>query len=103
MVEIDQLKKDRISTIKFMKESLQSNLEKQNLAYHNVEPLYVHPASRIQESGPIDHILEGFRIVVKNSIDCFKALGVIHTNYHVIPLKIRDYISNPLWLSLIHI
>tara|TARA_B100001250_G_scaffold9798_1_gene8486 strand:- start:3382 stop:5583 length:2202 start_codon:yes stop_codon:yes gene_type:complete len=97
LVEIDELKKDRISTIKVMKESLQSNLEKQKLAYHNVEPLYVHPASRIQESGPIDHILEGFRIVVKNSIDCFKALGVIHTNYHVIPLKIRDYISNPLW------
>ena len=97
LLEIDELKKDRISTIKAMQESLQNNLEKQNLVYHNVEPLYVHPASRIHESGPIDHILEGFRIVVKKSLDCFQALGIIHTNYYVIPLKIRDYISNPLW------
>ena len=97
LLEIDELKKDRISTIKVMQESLQNNLEKQNLAFHNVEPLYVHPASRILESGPIDHILEGFRIVVKKSLDCFQALGIIHTNYSVIPLKIRDYISNPLW------
>ena len=97
LLEIDELKKDRISTIKSMQESLQNNLEKQNLVYHNVEPLYVHPASRIHESGPIDHILEGFRIVVKKSLDCFQALGIIHTNYYVIPLKIRDYISNPLW------
>ena len=97
LVEIDELKKDRISTIKAMKDSLQNNLEKQKFAYHNVEPLYVHPSSRIHESGPIDHILEGFRIVVKNSLDCFQALGIVHTNYNVIPLKIRDYISNPLW------
>ena len=97
LLEIDELKKDRISTIKAMQDSLQNNLEKQNLVYHNVEPLYVHPASRIHESGPIDHILEGFRIVVKKSLDCFQALGIIHTNYYVIPLKIRDYISNPLW------
>ena len=97
LLEIDELKKDRISTIKAMQESLQNNLEKQNFVYHNVEPLYVHPASRIHESGPIDHILEGFRIVVKKSLDCFQALGIIHTNYYVIPLKIRDYISNPLW------
>ena len=97
LLEIDELKRDRISTIKAMQESLQNNLEKQNLVYHNVEPLYVHPASRIHESGPIDHILEGFRIVVKKSLDCFQALGIIHTNYYVIPLKIRDYISNPLW------
>ena len=97
LLEIDELKKDRISTIKAMQESLQNNLEKQNLVYHNVEPLYVHPTSRIHESGPIDHILEGFRIVVKKSLDCFQALGIIHTNYYVIPLKIRDYISNPLW------
>ena len=97
LIEIDELKKDRISTIKVMKDSLQNNLEKKKFAYHNVEPLYVHPSSRIHDSGPIDHILEGFRIVVKNSLDCFQALGIVHTNYYVIPLKIRDYISNPLW------
>jgi len=80
-----------------MRISLLRTLEKNNLAYNTIEPLFVHPASRIQERGPIDHVLEGFRIIVKNSLDCFNALGIVHTNFYVIPLKIRDYISNPLW------
>jgi len=97
LTEIDELKKARTSTINGMRISLLRTLEKNNLAYKTIEPLFVHPASRIQERGPIDHVLEGFRIIVKNSLDCFKALGIVHTSFYVIPLKIRDYISNPLW------
>jgi RelA/SpoT family (p)ppGpp synthetase len=97
LTEIDELKKARISSINTMQKSLQTNIEKHNLVFHEIEPLFVHPASRIHKSEPIDHILNGFRIVVKNSLDCFQALGIVHTNYYVIPLKIRDYISNPLW------
>ena len=93
--EIDELKQARISSIHAMQESLLKTLENQNLEYDKVEPLFVHPSSQIKEQDPIDHVLEGFRVVVKNSIACFKALGIIHTNYNVIPLKIRDYISNP--------
>tara|TARA_Y100001970_G_scaffold293411_1_gene440023 strand:- start:635 stop:2848 length:2214 start_codon:yes stop_codon:yes gene_type:complete len=95
--EIDELIKARISTINSMKKSIENNIEKQNLPYKKIETLFVHPASRIQDAGPIDHVLEGFRIIVNNSLDCFQALGIMHTNYNVIPLKIRDYISNPLW------
>jgi len=97
ILDIDALKKERISSINAMRISLLETLEKHNLAYKTIEPLFVHPAKRIQEIGPIDHVLEGFRIVVKNSLDCFKSLGVVHTSFNVIPLKIRDYISNPLW------
>jgi len=97
LADIDELKKARISTINTMKFSLLKNLENQNFAYHKIEPLFVHPASRIQERGPVDHVLKGFRIIVKNSLACFQALGILHTGFFVIPLKIRDYISNPLW------
>ncbi len=95
--QIDELISARISTIDSMKKSIENNIEKQKLPYKKIEPLFVHPASRIQEIGPIDHVLEGFRIIVGNSLDCFNILGILHTNYNVIPLKIRDYISNPLW------
>ena len=95
--EIDELKQARISSIHAMQNSLHKTLENQNLEYNQVEPLFVHPSSQIKEQDPIDHVLEGFRVVVKNSMACFQALGIIHTNYNVIPLKIRDYISNPLW------
>jgi guanosine-3',5'-bis(diphosphate) 3'-pyrophosphohydrolase len=97
LTDIDELKKARIPTINGMRISLQETLEKHNLEYKTINPLFVHPAHRIQEKGPIDHVLEGFRIIVNNSLDCFKALGMIHTSFNVIPLKIRDYISNPLW------
>ena len=36
-----------------------------------------------------------FRIIVKNEEDCYRALGVIHTNYNAIPGKFKDFISIP--------
>lgn len=36
-----------------------------------------------------------FRIIVDTPEDCYKALGIIHTNYQVIPGEFMDYISIP--------
>jgi GTP pyrophosphokinase len=36
-----------------------------------------------------------FRVVVKSVEDCYKALGVIHNAYRVVPGRFKDYISNP--------
>ncbi len=35
----------------------------------------------------------GFRIIVKDIDDCYKALGVLHKEYNCIPGKFKDYIS----------
>ncbi len=37
----------------------------------------------------------GFRIVVPDVGDCYRALAVIHTTWHVVPGRFKDYISNP--------
>ncbi len=37
----------------------------------------------------------GFRIILKNIEDCYKALGVLHSKYNCIPGKFKDYISSP--------
>ena len=37
----------------------------------------------------------GFRILVNNINDCYKALGIFHTKYSAIPGKFKDYISTP--------
>ena len=39
--------------------------------------------------------LMAFRILVENISDCYQALGVIHSTYHVVPGRFRDYISTP--------
>ncbi len=36
-----------------------------------------------------------FRIFVENVTDCYHVLGILHSNYHVIPDRFRDFISTP--------
>lgn len=36
-----------------------------------------------------------FRIVVPKVSDCYQALAVVHTTWHVVPGRFKDYISNP--------
>jgi len=36
-----------------------------------------------------------FRIIVKDILECYKTLGVIHNHYHTIPQSFKDYISMP--------
>ncbi len=37
----------------------------------------------------------GFRIILDNIEDCYKALGVFHNKWNCIPGKFKDYISSP--------
>jgi len=37
----------------------------------------------------------GFRIVVPKVPDCYHALSVVHTTWHAVPGRFKDYISNP--------
>ncbi|MCH9753670.1 MAG: bifunctional (p)ppGpp synthetase/guanosine-3',5'-bis(diphosphate) 3'-pyrophosphohydrolase [Alphaproteobacteria bacterium] len=36
-----------------------------------------------------------FRIIVKDLLECYKVLGIIHNHYHTIPKSFKDYISTP--------
>jgi guanosine-3',5'-bis(diphosphate) 3'-pyrophosphohydrolase len=37
----------------------------------------------------------GFRLVVKTIEDCYRAVGVVHTSWKVVPGRFKDYISVP--------
>jgi RelA/SpoT family (p)ppGpp synthetase len=37
----------------------------------------------------------GFRIVVPEVDDCYHALAVVHTTWHAVPGRFKDYVSNP--------
>ena len=37
----------------------------------------------------------GFRIILDSTEDCYRALGIFHSEYNCIPGKFKDYISSP--------
>ena len=37
----------------------------------------------------------GFRLIVPTLADCYRALGIVHTNWKVVPGRFKDYISVP--------
>lgn len=39
--------------------------------------------------------LIGFRVIVENTEDCYRALGVVHRAWAFVPEKFKDYISTP--------
>ncbi|MFG1339162.1 RelA/SpoT family protein [Xanthobacter autotrophicus] len=39
--------------------------------------------------------LYGFRVIVGSVEDCYRALGVIHTKWAIVPGRFKDYISTP--------
>jgi len=37
----------------------------------------------------------GFRVIVKSKDDCYRALGILHTNWQMVPERFKDFISTP--------
>ena len=39
--------------------------------------------------------LVGYRVLVNTTEDCYRALGIVHTTWQMIPTRFKDYISTP--------
>ena len=94
---LEHLKQERGGAIETMRQRLgviMGPLEEKLLA---VEPLFSQPADHIFRNTPVDHVLEGFQITVAQPLDCYQALGHLHTALSAIPRQVRDYVSNPRW------
>lgn len=37
----------------------------------------------------------GFRVIVKTAEECYRALGIVHTTWPMVPTRFKDYISTP--------
>lgn len=58
------------------------------LEYYNTERF-------LSDKNEIEHILDVVRIVTATIEDCYRILGLLHTQFRAIPRNFRDYISNP--------
>ncbi|MFZ9181316.1 MAG: RelA/SpoT family protein [Rickettsiales bacterium] len=57
--------------------SIWSKMKRQNIGFHNL------------------HDIMGIRIIVENIGECYRALGVVNSNFNMIPGTFKDYISTP--------
>ena len=94
---LERLKQERGGAIETMRQRLGVILEPLAKKLLSVEPLFSQPAERIFRNTPVDHVLEGFQITVAQPIDCYQALGYLHTALSAIPRQVRDYVSNSRW------
>ncbi|MBL8027607.1 MAG: bifunctional (p)ppGpp synthetase/guanosine-3',5'-bis(diphosphate) 3'-pyrophosphohydrolase, partial [Fibrobacteres bacterium] len=52
---------------------------------------------KMQSGKTLDDIYDMFaiRIIVKDPLDCYKALGIVHTNWIPVQYRFKDYIATP--------
>ena len=96
IAKLQKLKRERQSAIQDMCELLRSTLTKGKLSHIEVDPIFTPPDVYILKM-EVDRILEGFRILVEEVMDTYRVLGILHIHFRAIPLKIKDFISNPRW------
>ena len=89
---------DEVQTIKktleqaFKKESMNVTI---NVCSKNMESFY-NPANKTLSINNAENIID-FNIIVHtdNTLDCYKALGVVNCEFRPVPRKLRDFIANP--------
>ncbi len=57
--------------------SIWQKMKRQNIGFYNL------------------HDIMGFRIIVDNISECYRALGIVNSNFNMIPGTFKDYISTP--------
>jgi len=98
--KLDEIKEDRTSIFKSISFEF-SDLLNQNKINAQIFGREKTPFSiwrKVQKKRvSLEQITDimGFRIILDNIEDCYKALGIFHSKWHCIPGKFKDYISSP--------
>lgn len=83
-----------------IREEIVKELQKQNIGFEingRLKSIYSLHKKLKKFEGNVDDVydLMALRIIVNNKEDCYRVLGIIHSMYQPIILKIKDYIATP--------
>ena len=96
---LDEIKENRTITFKTISQEFTDILNKNNLSQtiFGREKPFFNMEKNSKKRVSLEQITDiiGFRIILNSVDDCYKALGVFHSNYNCIPGKFKDYISSP--------
>ena len=97
---LDQIKQNNLTNFHHISEELSKLLDK-NKVKSKIYGREKSPFSiwrKVQKKRTsLEQITDiiGFRVILDNVDDCYKALGIFHSNWNCIPGKFKDYISSP--------
>src|SRR3954454_309722 len=100
MKRLDALEERNRNLIGEIESQLPNNLEKNGMAAHvygrRKRPFSIWTKMERKSVGfeQLSDIF-GFRVVLDNVEACYRALGVVHTTWPVVPGRFKDYISTP--------
>ena len=97
---LDKIKETNLLNFKSLSEDFQILLNKNNMhcKIFGREKTTFSIWRKIQKKRTsLEQITDimGFRIILKSIDECYKALGIFHSNYNCIPGRFKDYISSP--------
>lgn len=98
---LKQKSKENTEHLEKVTRSLKKELGKQGITNfetdHRIKRLYSLFRKLERKAWDIDkiHDISALRIIVPTINDCYKILGVIHSNWRPLPGKIKDYIAFP--------
>jgi GTP diphosphokinase / guanosine-3',5'-bis(diphosphate) 3'-diphosphatase len=97
--KLEQTKEERDELVKIMLQNV-SNLLKENDIEHEIKGRAKSIYSiykKLDKGRKFDDIydLNALRILVNSKQDCYVALGIIHSKYHHLPKRFKDYVAMP--------
>ncbi len=98
---LKQKSKENIKHLEKVSKSLKKDLAKQGITNfktdYRIKRLYSLFRKLERKGGDIEKVydISALRIIVPTIGDCYRVLGVIHSNWRPLPGKIKDYIAFP--------
>ena len=97
---LDAIKEDKVNTFNSISFKFNNLLNKDNLNSKIVgrEKTPFSIWRKVQKKRiPLEQVTDiiGFRIILTNIEECYRALGIFHSEWNCIPGKFKDYISSP--------
>lgn len=98
--EVDKIFKERETYVEKVKKMLEDLLKENGIqAVVKGRPKHLYSIQQKMERQKVglDQIYDliAFRVIVKDSNDCYAALGIVHSKWKPIPGRIKDYIAVP--------
>ncbi len=102
ITQINQSKKDRQESIQNAKKELIKVLTKENVDFEDIQGrdknlFSVYDKLKRKNYSHVSeiHDLLAIRVILKNSADCYRVLGILHSYWKPIPGRFKDYIAVP--------